>query len=151
MRVLKTPDAFKAFLRQVEETNFETNTTAAGTLTIQQTTRNKLRAEGVEALREDLIDLYGDEFDIVTTKEGIIIIAELEDGQLFSWEIKNTIKALDYNPYFEADKYDNELSVKANRAAQREAEKAQRIKLLEEKRARKLAKLEAINNQSSTK
>jgi hypothetical protein len=58
---------------------------------------------------------------------------------------------LDYNPYFEADKYDNELSVKANRAAQREAEKAQRIKLLEEKRARKLAKLEAINNQSSTK
>lgn len=84
MRVLKTPDAFKAFLRQVEETNFETNTTAAGTLTIQQTTRNKLRAEGVEALREDLIDLYGDEFDIVTTKEGIIIIAELEDGQLFS-------------------------------------------------------------------
>lgn len=76
--------SFKQFLKKVEQTEFKTNTTASGTLTIQQTKRNELRVEGVEALREDLVALYGDDFDILTTKEGLIIVAELADGQLFS-------------------------------------------------------------------
>lgn len=76
--------SFKQFLKKVEQTEFKTNTTASGTLTIQQTKRNELRVEGVEALREDLVALYGDDFDILTTKEGLIIVVELADGQLFS-------------------------------------------------------------------
>lgn len=77
---MTTPKAFKQFLKKIEgEKDLVTNTTAAGTLTIQQTTRNQLRAEGVEALREDLIDLYGDDFDILTTKEGIVIVVENEN------------------------------------------------------------------------
>lgn len=142
---MTTPKAFKQFLKKIEgEKDLVTNTTAAGTLTIQQTTRNQLRAEGVEALREDLIDLYGDDFDILTTKEGIVIVVENENFT-FSWEIKNTIKALDYDPYYEADKFDSEQEAKATRKAAREAEKAQKIKLLEERRAKKLAQLAARN------
>lgn len=76
---MTTPKAFKQFLKKIEGEELVTNTTAAGTLTIQQTTRNQLRAEGVEALREDLIDLYGDDFDILTTKEGIVIVVENEN------------------------------------------------------------------------
>lgn len=76
--------SFKQFLKKVEQTEFKTNTTASGTLTIQQTKRNELRVEGVEALRQDLVALYGNDFDILTTKEGLIIAVELADGQLFS-------------------------------------------------------------------
>lgn len=68
--------AFAAFLKEVEQTNYPTNITATGALTIQQTTRNELRRKGVKALLEDLDALYGDTFDIVETKEGIIIVVE---------------------------------------------------------------------------
>lgn len=58
-----------------------TNTTSKGETTIQQTPRNELRREGLNALKQDLINLYGDDFDVVETKEGIIIVAENEvDG-----------------------------------------------------------------------
>lgn len=50
---------FVNFLKQIEENNFETNTTANGNIIIQQTLRNKLRQEGVAALKEDLTNLYG--------------------------------------------------------------------------------------------
>lgn len=71
---------FADFLHTVEQTQFETNTTATGIVTIQQTPRNQLRKAGIEALKRDLEQIYGDEFDIVETKEGLIIIAENEPG-----------------------------------------------------------------------
>ena len=45
---------FGKFLEEVVDTEFETNTTATGTVTIQQSTRNALRKKGVEALKHDL-------------------------------------------------------------------------------------------------
>lgn len=45
---------FGEFLKTIENTNFETNTTATGALTIQQSKRNELRKEGVAALKADL-------------------------------------------------------------------------------------------------
>lgn len=45
---------FGAFLHQIETTNYSTNTTATGALTIQQSTRNELRKQGVAALKADL-------------------------------------------------------------------------------------------------
>ena len=45
---------FSEFLRMVEETEEETNTTATGALTIQQSVRNELRKVGVAALKADL-------------------------------------------------------------------------------------------------
>ena len=78
--------AFGAFLRNVEATDYATNTTTTGALTIQQSLRNSLRKEGVAALKADLQWLYGEEFDIVETKDGIVIAAENEPGNFtFSW------------------------------------------------------------------
>lgn len=72
---------FGKFLQEVAETEYETNTTATGTVTIQQSTRNALRKKGVEALKHDLELMYGEEFDVLETKEGIVIAAENEPGE----------------------------------------------------------------------
>jgi hypothetical protein len=76
---------FKKFLKKVEDAEFEHNTTITGTTTIQQTSRNTLRREGLAALKEDLIVLYGDAFDVVETEAGLVIVAENKaDGTTFS-------------------------------------------------------------------
>lgn len=138
---------FSEFLRMVEETEYETNTTATGALTIQQSVRNELRKVGVAALKADLEWLYGDEFDVVETKEGIVLVAENEPGDFtFSWELKNTIKSLDYDPFIQASNYEEAVAEKAEKKARVEAEKAERAQKLEEKRAKKLAEIEAKKN-----
>ena len=138
---------FSEFLRMVEETEYETNTTATGALTIQQSVRNELRKVGVAALKADLEWLYGDEFDVVETKEGIVLVAENEPGDFtFSWELKNTIKSLDYDPFIQASNYEEAVAEKAEKKAKAEAEKAERTQKLEEKRAKKLAEIEAKKN-----
>jgi hypothetical protein len=71
---------FSKFLSMVAETEFETNTTATGTATIQQSARNELRKRGVEALIHALKLLYGDDLDILETRDGIIFAAENEPG-----------------------------------------------------------------------
>ena len=138
---------FSEFLRMVEETEYETNTTATGALTIQQSARNELRKIGVAALKADLEWLYGDEFDVVETKEGIVLVAENKPGDFtFSWELKNTIKSLDYDPFIQASNYEEAIAEKAEKKARVEAEKAERAQMLEEKRAKKLAEIEAKKN-----
>ena len=138
---------FSEFLRMVEETEYATNTTATGALTIQQSVRNELRKVGVAALKADLEWLYGDEFDVVETKEGIVLVAENEPGDFtFSWELKNTIKSLDYDPFIQASNYEEAVAEKAEKKAKVEAEKAERAQKLEEKRAKKLAEIEAKKN-----
>lgn len=134
---------FGKFLEAVVDTNFETNTTATGTVTIQQSARNLLRKQGVEALKHDLELMYGEQFDILETKEGIIIAAENEPGEFtFSWELKSTIKSIDYDPFIEANNYDEEVAMKEEKKLRREQEKATKLKMLEEKRAKKLAEIE---------
>lgn len=71
---------FKEFLHSLENRDFSTITTAGGVETIQQTTRNELRKEGVQALKADFQMLYGDHFDIVETSNGLVIVAENEPG-----------------------------------------------------------------------
>ena len=138
---------FSEFLRMVEETEYETNTTATGALTIQQSARNELRKIGVAALKADLEWLYGEEFDVVETKEGIVLVAENKPGDFtFSWELKNTIKSLDYDPFIQASNYEEAVAEKAEKKAKVEAEKAERAQKLEEKRAKKLAEIEAKKN-----
>lgn len=138
---------FKEFLNTVENTEYQTNTTATGALTIQQSVRNELRKQGVAALKADLQWLYGENFDVVETKEGIVIVAENNCGDFtFSWELKNTIKSLDYDPFIQASNYEEALAAKAEKKARIAAEKEERSKRLEEKRAKKLAELEARKN-----
>lgn len=50
---------FPKFLEEVSKSSYEQNTTATGTVTIQQTTRNELRKAGVAALKADLEQIYG--------------------------------------------------------------------------------------------
>lgn len=45
---------FIDFLREVATTEYDTNTIATGSITIQQSARNELRKRGVEALKADL-------------------------------------------------------------------------------------------------
>lgn len=141
------PRQFADFLSEVEETEFDTNTTATGTLTIQQSQRNQLRKEGIAAFKADLEWLYGDLFDVVETKDGIIIVAENEPGDFtFSWEVKTTIKAIDYDPFIEASAFEESEAQTASKKAQREKDKEDKIKATEAKRAKKLAELEARQN-----
>lgn len=75
------------------------------------------------------------------------MVAENEPGDFtFSWELKNTIKSLDYDPFIQASTYEESLAEKAEKKARIEAEKNQRAAKLEEKRAKKLAELEAKRN-----
>ena len=134
---------FSIFMHKVEQQPLETNTTAAGTFTIQQSQRNTLRKEGLAALKADLMHWYGGEFDIVETKDGIVIVAENEPNDYtFSWELKSTIKSIDYDPFIEANNYDEEVANKTEKKLRKEQEKAAKIKQLEEKRAKKLAEIE---------
>ena len=138
---------FSAFLREVEQTEFETNTTATGANTIQQSQRNILRKRGVAAFKQDLTDMYGDEFDVVETKDGIVIVAENEPGNFsFSWEVKTTIKSIDYDPFIEASTFDEENAEKEAKKKAKAEEKAKKQAEIEEKRQRKLAELEAKKN-----
>ena len=74
--------AFKDFLHKLEQLPLEVKEKTNGTATIQQTTRNILREEGVAALLADLTALYGDEFDIVETADGIDFVAENEASDI---------------------------------------------------------------------
>lgn len=135
-------NSFANFLHEVEQTDYSTNKTASGALTIQQSTRNSLRREGLKALVNDLKAWLPD-FDIVETKDGIVIVAENEPGDFtFSWELKSTIKSIDYDPFIAANNWEEkqiqDAAKKADRIKRAEEKQAQ----LEEKRQRKLKTLE---------
>ena len=120
-----------------------TNTTPNGMVTIQQTQRNQLRKEGLQAFKQDLIDWYGSEgFDVVETKEGIVIVAEAtadDGGYTCSWEIKPTIKNLDYDPFIEANNFEEDKANKAQKKARQQAEKEAKNARLIKKREERLA------------
>lgn len=136
---------FTSFCRQIASLDaLPTNITASGTETVQQTTRNQWRAEGVAALVDDLKQMYGDEVDILVTKEGIVFAIENEaTGYTISWELKNTIKALDYDPFAEANAYDDEVAEKAAKAKARQDAAAAKAALMAEKRAKVVSRLKA--------
>lgn len=135
---------FGRFLHEVEETNFETNITAKGVKTIKQTPRNELRRAGVEALKADLEDFYGDDFEVLETDEGLVVVAENMPGDFtVSWEVKLGIKALDYDPFIAASNFEDARASQQAKKAASEADKIAKAKRLEEKRNAKLAELEA--------
>ena len=136
--------AFKDFLHKLEQLPLEVKEKTNGTATIQQTTRTILREEGVAALLADLTALYGDEFDIVETADGIDFVAENEASDItITWELKSTIKSIDYDPFLEADRYDEMKAEKQAKKDAREKEKLQKEELVKERRLAKLAEIEA--------
>lgn len=144
MEEIKQPLAFKDFLHKLETQTLEVKEKSNGTATIQQTTRNQLREEGVTALLSDLKNIYGDEFDIVETADGIDFVAENENSDItITWELKSTIKSTDYDPFLEADKYDEMRAEKTAKKQARNQEKLEKENLIKIKRAQKLAEIEA--------
>lgn len=111
---------FSDFLKKIENNTFDTTVNARGIATIQQTIRNKLRAEGQEALFEDLQDIFTD-FDCLMTKDGIVFVSHNKDFE-FSFQIKCTVPSIDYDPYFEADDYAEQEQLKAEKKKQKEAD-----------------------------
>ena len=147
MEEIKQSLAFKDFLHKLEELPLEVKEKTNGTATIQQTTRNQLREEGVAALLSDLTNLYGDEFDIVETADGICFVAENEESDItITWELKSTIKSIDYDPFVEASNYDEMRAEKVAKKEARNKEKAEKEELVRIKRAQKLAEIEAKKN-----
>ena len=136
---------FIDFLYQVQDSTYEQNTTSTGTTTIKQTLRNNIRTEGVEALLHDMKMLYGEDFDIVRTKEGIVFTVLTEDDEQFSWELKSTIKALDFDPFAAADMFKEEQETKAAKKHARKLEEEQKQIALEAKRQAKLLEIERKN------
>lgn len=108
---------FTNFLKDwvIENNHFlQSKETSTGETIIAQTQRNQMRRAGMDALKEDLINLYGDEFDIVETASGLNIVAENDEGTV-TWELKCTIKALSYDPFEEANKFDDLSKERAKR------------------------------------
>lgn len=138
---INSVNSFANFLHEVEQTDYSTNKTASGALTIQQSTRNSLRREGLKALVADLKTWLPD-FDIVETKDGIVIVAENEPGDFtFSWELKSTIKSIDYDPFIAANNWEEKQIQDAAKKADRIKRAEEKQEALAEKRAKKLAKL----------
>lgn len=106
-----------------------------------------MRKKGVAALKADLEQIYGSDFDILETKEGLVIAAENEPGDFtFSWELKNTIKSIDYDPFIEANNYDIALAEKEAHKQKLNEEKLARQANIQRKREEKLAELERKKN-----
>lgn len=136
-------NSFANFLHEVEQTDYSTNKTASGALTIQQSTRNSLRREGLKALVTDLKAWLPD-FDIVETKDGIVIVAENEPGDFtFSWELKSTIKSIDYDPFIAANNWEEKQIQDAAKKADRIKRAEEKQEALAEKRAKKLKALKS--------
>ena len=131
---------FTNFCRQIASLpSLPTNITASGTETVQQTIRNQWRTEGVAALVSDLKQMYGDELDILVTKEGIVFVIENEaTGYTISWELKNTIKSIDYDPFIEANNFDDEEARKQLKRQHKEEERIERERRLAEARAKRM-------------
>ena len=142
----KLANSFANFLHEVEQTNYSTNKTASGALTIQQSTRNSLRREGLKALVADLKAWLPD-FDIVETKDGIVIVAENEPGDFtFSWELKSTIKSINYDPFIAANNWEEKQIQDAAKKADRIKRAEEKQEALAEKRAKKLKTLKNKDN-----
>ena len=120
---------FTEFLHKVETEDLAVSETATSRQMISQSLRNQWRKAGVDALYEDLKAFYPD-FDIVQTKDGIVLVAENEPGDFtVSWELKSSIKNIDYDPFIEAGNYEVELEQKAVKKESKriaEEEKAKR-------------------------
>ena len=141
------------FFEKCGNTEFETNTTAKGLYTIQQTSRNHLKTEFMDILLEMLNKFkkdYNQDFNVDMTKDGVVISMFNEHlDQEICFMINPSIPALanngiPYDIYVEAEEYQREVAekkrLKEEKAKQKQA-KAKRDALLREQyKAEKLAK-----------
>ncbi|NCB45715.1 hypothetical protein EOM81_01745 [bacterium] len=116
--------SFLDLMKELETRDLNTNVNANGKITIQQTQRNALRKELVDAFFNFLLDQG---IDAYLTNDGIIMAVENEHIGTISIETKLAFKALDYNPADEADLYEDELASKAEEKANKAKIKVKRV------------------------
>jgi hypothetical protein len=76
----------------------------------------------------------------------VLVAENAADGTTFSWELKSTIKSVDYDPFLDADKWEAKCEAVAAKKARIAKEKAEKAELLAAKRAAKLAEVAAKEN-----
>lgn len=138
------------FFDKCNATEFETNTTAKGLFTIQQTKRNHLKTEFMEILKDILNQFredYNQDFEVHTTRDGIVLsIFNKHLDQEICFVINPSIPALAtdgiaYDVYFEEQDYLEQQAEKEKKKKEKEKakkDKAERdAKLRAEYRAKK--------------
>lgn len=118
------PLDFLSLMKELETRDLNTNVNVNGKITIQQTQRNALRRELVDAFYDFLINQG---IQVFLTNDGIIMAVENQHIGTISIETKLAFKALDYNPMDEADLYEDEQESKAIEKANKAKLKAKRI------------------------
>ena len=137
---------FVDLLTNVSDRAFDVTTTSAGTSQVQQTQRNALKAEMVNALAESLATLLADT-DLVTRRfdggVGIEIpnasIADALGSGALTIALDIKVMSLDTDLAFEGDEYDTkqaEKRAKAEEQARKRAEKIERDKAKRAERAK---------------
>lgn len=96
---------FKELLENLTKTDFETNQTSSGKITIRQSQRNELRRVLIEKFYAFLI---AEGIDCYLTDNGVVIAIENENIGTISIENKMTIKSLDFDPQEAADIFELE-------------------------------------------
>lgn len=131
--------------------------TSRGVLAVQQTQRNAIKKELIEALYQDLLNLDLEEITVNFTKEGPVVgvMNDSVEEQVFKqdkdalhqsliplqFDIK--IKNLDFDPELEEEFYMQELEAKEAKAQEKEQLKQEKIERDAAERARKAREREA--------
>lgn len=119
----------KEFIKFCGTNAFRTNTNAKGDYTIQQTERNKLKAQAIDKFYELLKGVCPEDCNVDLTKEGIVVSVYNEkiDNEI-CFILNPTIPALTYDAQFEAEEYARECKVKAEEKAKKEQAKIAKAK-----------------------
>lgn len=141
------------FFDKCNTTEFETNTTAKGLYTIQQTKRNHLKTEFMDILIDMLNQFkedYNQDFNVDMTRDGIVIsMFNKPLDQEICFMINPSIPALAnngiaYDIYYEAEEYQRAIAEKQKqkeeKAKQKQAKAKRDAELREKWKAEKLAK-----------
>lgn len=109
------PNFINFLHNEVSGKSLPVSTSRNGQTVISQSTRNKLRSDGLAALYTDLKAAFdAANLDLLETKNGFLLVAEAAN-LTFTWEFKSAIKGIEpsYDPFAEAQAWDDE---KARRA-----------------------------------
>lgn len=104
---------------------------------LQQTARNNLKAEIMGEFANVLKDkLQADYIEVLQTKDGVGIRLDNENVGFITMIVDVSIKNFDYDLDFEHESYIDKLQEQADKRAEKERLKAEKIKRDTERRAR---------------
>lgn len=118
----------KELIEKLENEKFNTNITASGILTIQQTQRNKLKSQAVKVLHNFFKENLPREVNVDLVASGIILSVYNDHLQKeICLEINPTVKSLDFDVENEIEAYKIELKEKEEKRKADEIKKQKKI------------------------